>query len=294
MSANLLLFDDLGNTWDGGSPRLRDAFGSPATADEFSTYVVKNMGFIAVHGYGRSCEIRYRPRLVTPATFSALKEWTGGRAFDRIVTAHFDSDWIYGLHAGKEPALAKIDATLAASRLPRPGDYLIRPLAKDDLPRTTPLHNALHSLIENWPMLSQSVHSQGLWNIIHQSLQGRYHLIDANNGVRDLTFREIGSGFVSYADGWVTNAIGKAIEDQDDAPYGAWVAENYRQALKSGQPAVCDVDTITTTAKLGRTRLRYKRVLLPARSIGGGTWLLNSSILDPAIDLRADLLDKTA
>ena len=38
----------------------------------------------------------------------------------------------------------------------------------------------------------------------------------------------------------------------------------------------------------------YKRLYLPARGMGGGTWLLTSSILDPTIDLRVDLLDKTA
>jgi len=294
MSANLTLIDDLGTVWNGGSPRLRNAFGSPASHDEFSTYVVKNMGFIAIHAYGRSCEIRYRPQLVTGAGFRALREWIDGRTFDRIVTAQFDTDWKYGMFPSKQAALAKIDATLLAIKTSRPDDRLTRPLSKQDLPHATPLHQALHSLIDNWPMLCQSVHREGLWNIIHQSLQGRYHVIDAHSGMRDLVFREIGSGFVSYTDEWMSRAIGQSIEQQEDAAYGRWVANVYREALRHGKPMICDVDVITSTRKLGRTRLRYKRVLLPARSAGGGTWLLNSSIIDTSIDLRADLLGKTA
>lgn len=294
MPANLMLFDDLGAIWDGGSPRLRKSFGTPASNEEFSTYVVKNMGFIAVHSYGRSCEIRYRPQLVTGAGVRALKDWMAGRAFERIVTAQFDTDWNYGMHSGAEAALAKIDAAVNVKQKARLSDRLSRPIAKNELPRTTPLHKALHSLIDNWPTLSQSVNREGLSRIIHHSLQGRYHLIDACNGPRELVFREIGGGFVSYTDEWMTRAIGQSIEEQEDAAYGRWVASVYREALKTGQPMICDVDVITSTRKLGRARLRYKRVLLPARSAGGGTWLLNSSIFDPSIDLRANLLNKSA
>ena len=293
MSANLTLFDDLGTHWDGGSPRLRNSFGSPVSNEEFSTYVVKNMGFIAVHGYGRSCEIRLRPNIVTPAAFAALRQHLKDRVFDRIVTAQFDSDWVYGLHASKDAALAKIETSLATSSKPRPGDYLMRPLTKAELPRTTPMHQALHSLIENWPTLSRSVHRDGLSNILKQSLQGRYTVVEAAPDGRDLTFREIGDGFMSYNDDWVTRSQGRPVDNLEDAAYGRWAASGYREALRSGQPTLCQVDAIMNTPRLGRARIRYARVLLPVRSIGGAL-LLTSSILDPTIDLRAELLKKTA
>ena len=294
MPSNLTLFDDLGTMWNGATPRLRNSFGSPATNEEFSTYVVKNMGFVAVHLYGRSCEVRYRPRMLTGPALRALKDWMKGQTFERIVTAQYDTDWVYGLYADVAGALAKIDSAVNKNQNPRPSDRLARPISKDDLPRTTPLHRALHSLIENWPTLSQSVHRDGLSRIVHQSLQGRYHLIDAGTGGRDLLFREIGSGFVSYTDEWMSRAIGQSIEEQEDSAYGRWVGSVYREALKSGKPMICDCDVITSTRKLGRARLRYKRVLLPARGTANGTWLLNSSIIDPSIDLRAELLGKTA
>jgi hypothetical protein len=294
MRSRLVVFDDLGHVWDGGDSRLRTAFGSTACNDEFSTYVVKNMGFISVHGYGRSCEIRLRPQVVTAAAFAALKDWMVGRRFDRIVTACFESDWAYGLHVNQEKAAAKLEAMISAAQGPRPGDYLMRPLKKDDLPRTTLLHQALHSLIENWPMLSQSVHRNGLSNIIQQSLQGRYHVMVAHDGAPTLTFGEIGTGFVSYSDAWRAQAVGKSIANHEDMNYGSWVASNCHDALATGTPTLCDVDAIMSTPRLGRARLRYKRLYLPSRGLGGGTWLLTSSILDPTIDLRVNLLDKTA
>lgn len=292
--SSLLIFDDLGNLWDGGSARLRASFGANQAHDEFSAYVVKNMGFIAINIYGRSCEIRLRPSLVKPSAFIGLRAWLADRTFDRVVTVHFDADWVYGLHANRQVALDRLEQVLAKAQAPRPGDYLMRPIAAADLPRTTPQHQALHSLIENWPSLSQSVHRDGLWNIIKQSLRGRYHIIDANDGSHDMTFREIGSGFVSYSADWVARAVGNSISQQEDQSYGQWISQTYRKALKDGQPMVCDVDTIMNTPTLGRARLRYKRVLLPTRSPGGGMWLLNSSIIDTTIDLRAEFLDKSA
>jgi hypothetical protein len=294
MAAMLLIFDDLGNLWDGGSPHLRNAFGSTASDEEFSTYVVKNMGFIAIHRYGRSCEIRLRPDIVTPPAFAAFKAWVGERTFERIVTACFSNDWAYGLHIAQDKAVAKLEATVAAARSARPSDYLTRALTKDELPKTTPLHMALHSLIENWPMLSQSVHRDGLSNIIKNSLQGRYHVMRAASGGRELTFGEIGTGFVSYSDDWRQQVIGRSIAQHEDQSYGSWVAKCCHEAMSAGRPTICDVDAIMSTPRLGRARLRYKRLFLPSRGMGGGTWMLTSSILDPTIDLRVELLEKTA
>ncbi len=293
MAANLLLFDDLGKIWDGGSPQLRASFGAPQSHVEFSTYVVKNMGFVAVNLYGRSCEIRLRPRLVTPHSFASLRQWLQGRDFERVVTAHFDTDWVYGLHANLRVAVDKLDKVLSKANAPRPGDFLMRQLPKDELPRTTTMHRALHSLIENWPMLSQSVHRDGLSNIIKQSLQGRYHMMHEAPGSQQLTFGEIGTGFVSYSEEWRMQSIGKSIIEHEDSSYGKWVASHCHAAVTAAQPMICDVDAIMTTPRLGRARLRYKRLFLPSQGMGGGTWLLTSSILDPTIDLRVDLLDKT-
>ena len=294
MSSNLQLFDDVGYHWDGMSAQLQSSFGSTATPDDFSTYVVKNMGFIAVHCYGRSCEVRMRPQLVSAASFAALKAWIKERRFERVVTVCFQNDWLYGLHIRQEDAVAKLDAMIAAAHGRRPGDYLVRQITRQDLPRTTPLHKALHSLIENWPMLSQSVHRDGLSNIIERSLQGRYHMIHAQPDSSDLVYGEIGTGFYSYSESWRAQAAGKSTSQHEDKSYAQWVNGNFARALDKGEPVVCDVDAIMRTAKIGRARIRYKCVHLPVRSIGGGTWLLASSILDPMIDLRLDLLKEAS
>jgi len=290
---NLVIIDDIGGVWDGGSTRLRTAFGAPLAADEFSTYVVKNMGFAAVNIYGRSCEIRIRPGLIKPKTLASLVDWLRARHFDRLITAPFDTHWRYRLHANRDAALRELGELVAAGRQPQPGDYLMRPLPGKTLPEVSPMHQALNSLIRNWPMLSQSVHRDGLWHII-LSLQGRYHVVDAEPESQRLKFREIGRGFISYSDDWVSRACGTAIEEQEDPAYGRWVASVYRDVIAAGVPSVCDVDTIMTTPRLGRARVRYKRVLLPTRSAAGGFWLLSSSIIDNSIDLRAGLLQETA
>jgi len=72
MSAKLIVIDDLGTIWSGCNSRLRTAFGSTACNDEFSTYVVKSMGFISVHGYGRSC---VRAPFRMPSTLRKFPSW---------------------------------------------------------------------------------------------------------------------------------------------------------------------------------------------------------------------------
>ncbi len=291
---NLVLIDDIGTIWDGRSKALRQAFDAPLADDEFSSYMVKNLGFIAITLYGNSCEIRTRPRLVSPKSLESLCTWLDKRQFARVVTVHFDTDWRYRMHTNGVAALSALHQLLSVEQQLRPGDYLMQPSSIDKLPNVTPQQQALHSLLTNWQQLAQSVHRDGLKNIMKQALQGRYHIVDAATDSDTLTFREIGHGFLSYSDEWVAQACGTAIEEQEDRAYGQWIASVYRDVLRVGEPRICDVDTIMVTKRLGRARVRYKRVVLPARSTGGGMWLLNSSIIDHSIDLRANLLKKCA
>lgn len=291
---DLVLIDDVGTIWDGRSKRLRQAFEAPLSNDEYSSYVVKNLGFIAVNLYGTSCEIRLRPRLVSAKSMASLVDWLGMRQFARTVTVHFDTDWRYNLHTSVVAALSVLHNLLSAERQAGFGDYIMRPLSQSELPRSTQMHKALHHLIDNWTSLSQAANRSTLNTYIQDCLQGRYTIVDAKSDASELTYREVGRGFFSYSDDWVERTHGLSVEKLEDAAYGRWAAAGYRDALRNGVPTICDVDAIMQTPRLGRARLRYKRVLFPARSGAGGSWLLTSSIIDPTIDLRFDLLKKSA
>jgi hypothetical protein len=283
----LVLIDDKGDVWPGGLARLRQNFGSPYATNELSDYLVRNLGFVAINVYGKSCEIRTRPSIVSESTFDALVDWLAERHFERIVTSSFDQDWKIELHAASDIALQRLIQLVSLNQIARPGDFVSKAIDFVSLPQTSPLR----SLLNYWPELARNVHRDGLRSILQQVVKGRFVLV--NNNENRLVIEDMGDGFLSYDAAWMSRANGIPVEEQPDRPYGRWVASAYRQTLRQGIPSLSDVDAIITRPKEGRSRRRYKRLILPCTAGQGGSWLLAGSIIDDTIDLRVEALQKS-
>ena len=81
---NLLMIDDRGELLTGDVVRRRMSFAAVHSTDEFSAYVVKNMGFIALDLYGRSCQIRCRPSILSQPSLERLAAWLASAPADRF------------------------------------------------------------------------------------------------------------------------------------------------------------------------------------------------------------------
>lgn len=279
---SLLLIDDQGTQWDGASRQLRSAFDSPYSGGEFVEYAILNLGFIAINLYGTSWQIRFRPSIVTGRALAALTSNVTRAKIARVVITHFDSEWSSELIASKENALLRAEELVAAGRRPKQGDFLARPTIANS-PTTG---RAFAEILQAWPKLAQPNGQHRLIELLKGAFNDRYVVVKQEANLGGLIFQEFGSGLFDKYETWRTCAVGAPVEEQPDRSYGRWIAESYLAALTAGEPQVQDIDAIVRWPHAGRTRLRYRRLLLPLTETDGTRMLLSASLMDNRVDLR--------
>lgn len=287
---SLLLIDDQGELWGNAAIELRQSFGPTHADDDLAAYLVKNLGFVAVNAYGRSCQIRVRPSVVSPKALDALIYWLADRRFDRIVSHIFDTDWQIELHGAPEILAHRLLQAMTKRQLIRPGDFIAESIPLETLPNSA----VFSSLLQSWPMLSENLHQDGIRNVLHQLTRGRYFLVRQETGSGDVVFQDVGNEFATLDKDWLSSARGMPVESQKDSAYGRWIASKYREIMKRPAITTEKVDAIVSTTKYGRYRVRYNRLILPTTGPNGDKWLLCSSILDERIDLRVQPAVETA
>ena len=281
----LLLIDDQGQIWDGASRTLRSSFDSPYSGGEFSDYAVTNLGFIATNAYGGSCQIRLRPSFVAPEAMRSLLHWLNSGRIDRIVLSWLDKDWHHELLRSRDTAVARVAELLEAARRTQPNDFLAHEIKPGQLPENT----ALGILLRYWDRLSEPEGHASLMNLLNKALGNRYVLVQRDQATAKMVFREFGGGLFNHYEAWRANGVGVPLEDLPDHSYGRWIADAYDTAMANGAPRIADVDAIVKWPHVGRTRMRYRRVIVPYSDVQGENWILGGSIIDNRIDLRLGL-----
>lgn len=277
----LLLIDDQGKRWDGASRELRLAFDSPYSGGEFAHYAILNLGFVAVHSYASSFQIRLRPSIVSDRTAATLRQWLTTNEAARGVVSSYSAEWHSELIAGTVLAATRIDRLIADSRRAKPQDYLARPVD----PVTLAEMPALARIVNDWDRLRQPSGQHMLLELLKQAFGDRYVVVKKEPGQGSLVFHELGDGLFTKYETWRNCAVGAPVEEQPDRDYGRWIAGTYNEVIRAGKPTVEDIDAIVRWPHAGRTRLRYRRVLVPLLC-AGGEMLMSASLMDNRIDLR--------
>ena len=280
---SLTVIDERGKIWNSACIQLRQSFGSTYSDLQFSEYVVRNLGFIAINQYSASCQIRVRPAIVNHDTVKRLTSYLDELQPKRVALNFFDDDWQLELHRSSRAAIQKLIELMVDHRTERPQDFIATPMDFSQLPKESPLV----TLLELWPHLSENLHQDGLRNIVNQVLNGRYAIASQNISNDGFHFEEMGPGFLSYDNLWVDNARGAPVHEQPDKSYGKWIEGAYHTIARHMQPRADNVDVIIEVPSIGRARRRYRRIILPFKSTAGSTSLLCGSVIDDRIDLRA-------
>ena len=281
----LLLIDDQGHLWDGASRTLRASFDSPYSGGEFSDYAVTNLGFIAANAYGGSCQIRLRPNFVSESAHKSLTHWLSSGRIDRIVLSWLDHEWHHELLRSRETAVARVAELAEIAKRAQPNDFLAHAVTADELPEST----ALGILLRYWERLSEPEGHASLMSLLNKALGNRYVLVGKDKSTAKMVFREFGGGLFNHYEAWRANGVGVPLDELPDHNYGLWAAEAYRQAMAEGSPHIHDVDAIVKWPHVGRTRMRYRRVIVPIAAETEGDVMLGGSIIDNRIDLRIGL-----
>lgn len=278
----LLLVDDHGQIWPGDSRKLRAAFDSPYSGGEFVEYSVKNLGFAAVNLYGRSCQIRLRPAFASDGLIVSLLDLVRlQKSVERLVLSTFAGEWRDELVV-RGQVEERLSALLHEGSCKRPADFLSAPLQPSALEQRT----LLSDIVQTWSHLTSTYETEVLIRLLRGAFGDRYVVTQKSQDRDHLLFQEFGDGMFPFYETWRTCAIGAPIEEQPDRPFGRWVGQAYREAMKEAAPDIRAVDVITRCPVRGRTRLRYKRLIFPLPASSSGSLLLGGSIQDTTVDLR--------
>jgi hypothetical protein len=247
---------------------------------------VSNLGFIAINIYGNSSQIRLRPAMVGEATYTCLRRWLGNARSERVVLSWLDENWNIELLRAGPQLLRRMDDVMALSKRVKPFDFLSQQLSAPQLDADA----TLSQIVTNWSACGTPSGQRQLMQMLERALGNRYVVVKPDPTDAKIVFDEFGGGLYADFDVWRACAVGAPIEEQPDRQYGRWVAEAYTDALRSGKPRIDDVDAIVRWPHKGRTRLRYKRIILPMRGTSlADSKLIGGSIIDNRVDLRVGL-----
>jgi hypothetical protein len=277
-----LLFDDRGELWDAKSRKLAETLQASLSGEDLLSYVVRNLGFIAITDNNGSLRLRLRPAVVSQMALSALLYWMHDRVVERVLLSFLEGEWSHELVRTREDAVRRLLARVKVNLEDRRGDFLNQP---------RPLHalqtsNPLRGLLEAWADCDGKYDRERLYPVIQKSVNGRFVLVEASPRSADLFIKDVGGGLGDFGKYWLSRTIGLRVEDQPDYAYGKWVAGPYRQVLSTREPSLEDVDAVITWPQQPRISYRYRRLVLPFNGTRDSMLLLGVTLVDPNIDLR--------
>ncbi len=276
------LFDDRGEMWDAASRSLASALCASIGGTELVNYAIRNLGYVSVSENNGSVRVRLRPAAISPIAFSALCYYLMDRKPERIVLSRLERDWSHEFIGADVNVLRRLVHLVPVSHGDRVGDFVSQPKSIDGVAPSNPLA----ALLKLWRDAGEPLEYESIARLLEQGMSGRYVVVQTGETSSDVYLRAVGPGFLSYDDGWRQQASGLRVEDQPDYYYGRWVAQAYRDTTSGGEPRLEDVDAIVTTPRIGRSRVRYTRLIVPIKSPTGTECLLGASLIDPDINLR--------
>jgi hypothetical protein len=281
-----IILDDHGRAWDARSLTLRSSLHCPLPDFDFLTYVIENLGFVAVTKIApNAARMRFRPETACQTSIAAALYRVADMGIERVIISH-PGKFVDRLFPSLAQAVAYIADQVAASHRHPSSAFLSRERPIDMLANTD---GALSSLLAQWVYSKQVYDSATLANTLIETLRARFIVIEPVDG--RLTIVDVGSGFESIGKTWQENARGLPIEEQPDYDYGLWVRGMFCSVQQTLEPRLDEVDaTIRRPHRNDRFRVRYRRLILPFTSgERGETCLLSASVVDQTIDLRRDI-----
>ncbi|MCA6116489.1 hypothetical protein J6524_16510 [Bradyrhizobium sp. WSM 1738] len=284
-----VILDDHGRTWDARSPALRSFLHCSLPDFDFLTYLVENLGFVAVTKIApNAARIRFRPETVSQTSIAAALYHLADMGIERTIISHPDQ-FVEKLVPGFAQTIAYITEQIAASHQQSSSVFTSREQPLETLANTD---EALSSLFAQWIDSKRVYDSATLADVLPESLRGRFMLVEPVDG--RLTITDVGSGFEIFGETWRKNARGLPMEEQPDYNYGQWVQGIYRRVQETLVPRLDEVNaTIRRPDRNDSIHCHYQRLILPFTCKGSGRiCLLGASVVDfweqqSALDRRA-------
>jgi hypothetical protein len=272
-----IILDDHGRAWDARSPALRSFLHCSLPDFDFLTYLVENLGFVAVTKIApNAARIRFRPEIASQTSIAAALYCIADMGIERAVISHPDQ-FVEKLFSSLAQTIAYIAEQVAANHEPLSSAFTSTELPVETVANTD---EALSALLAQWIDAKQVYDSSALADVLPEQLRARFMLVEPADG--RLTITDVGSGFEIYGETWRRNARGMPMEEQPDYNYGQWVQGIYRRVEETRLPRLDEVNaTIRRPDRNDSIRCHYRRLILPFTCKGNETiCLLGASVFD--------------
>jgi hypothetical protein len=272
-----IILDDHGRAWDARSPALRSFLHCSLPDFDFLTYLVENLGFVAITKIAPdAARIRFRPETASQTSIAAALYCIADMGIERAVISQ-TGQFAEKLFPSLAQTIAYIAEQVAANHQPLSSAFTSTELPVERLANTD---DALSSFFAQWIDSKQVYDSSTLADVLPELLRARFLLVEPVDG--RLTITDVGSGFEIYGETWRRNARGLPMEEQPDYNYGQWVEGLYRRVHETGLPRLDEVNaTIRRPDMNDSLHCHYRRLIVPFTCKGNGTTcLLGASVFD--------------
>jgi hypothetical protein len=277
-----LLFDDRGHTWAAHSAELRRQLRCHRYDPDFTTGLVRNLGFVAGRASGSNLAVRLHIDVVSDIALAAAFYWLSDCNPARVLI-----DFV----GAPRPAEVCTSASAAIARLvdlTRGRDFGRHVAEKSCTVDQLPTKSPLRGLVDLWAANGGRFDREAFLAYSAQRLLKRF-LVVRQSAASGLVIDSIGDGLHVPDRTWFKSAVGSPIENQPDTPYWRWVARIQRAALHSNRPVVSDIDASIYWPSLGRVRRRYRRLLLPCTAADGTRLLFSANSSERRVALRSQV-----
>jgi hypothetical protein len=277
-----LLFDDEGIAWPASSLELRRRLACLDYEGDLAGDLVRNLGFVAVLAGGRRFTLRVHVQVVSPVALAAAFYWLFDQPPGSVLIDFVGEDRLAEVHPTTGAAIKRLARLTRWNEL---GKKVAEKLC--DLDQLSP-RSPLYGLLQLWRQHEGRFDASSYIGYAAEHLASRFIVIRQCDFDR-LLFHILGEGLHVPDPNWLKTAVGRPVEDQPDGEYWSWVAQTYRETLRSNRPGLSDIDADIFWPSKGWVRRRYRRLRLPCTAADGTRYLFSANSAESGVALRSQV-----
>ena len=284
------IIDDLGHTYQSGSPELARSLGYTTGGRPIEQYAIENIGHIALTEHSGRVHVRCRPALISQKATAELFYRLLDHSDVPVVLSWFEDVWHMERPMTFRVAVAFINLLLDKRSL----------TAQAGGPRILSMPSAAaRQLWEKTaravvPTISRPGTAMQNRDALDGAYHGRWMLVDLNFRTNQILRICRGDGYPPLGRDLFDSLIDFDLRTIPDTDYRDWVVSRFFTAAERDMAQFESVDAIIGWPRTGDIRTRYWRIVTPVSRTKELCRLLSVSGGDSSINLRPDLVQKHA
>ena len=284
------IIDDFGRTFRSGSQELTNSLGYTTGGPAVELYAIENIGHIGITERRGRAHIQCRPAIMSDKAIAGLFYWLLDRRNAHVTISWFESIW----HI-ERPMLVPVAMAFLSHLLERrtawTGAAEKRFLTEPSVAAQQIWQTALQDVL---PRLRKHLPDHVTGETLNARFHGRWTVFELNANAKAARIRDRGNGYPPVFSGMSGPHKTFDFQKIGDGRYRDWISTNLAHVAELNQPQFENVDALISWPRIGLSRTRYWRIVVPVMRNHTTCRLLSVSGNDSGINLRPDLVQKHA